>query len=703
MLAASWKYVRIVGEIKPRRPLKNLEPAGALIKMDEMYREMPIDSAKRQMRVLTIRKERERGGPLSCHMRIVSLLDIIQGYEDAFYAQEVSQKTLVGSFGGDQYEGPTDVCPGPRTHRFVWGDYAALSYVWGDPSKTAKVLVNGVQFTIRANLSEALCALRATGRFHQRFHLWVDALCINQKNHEERNHQVAMMRVFYAKAWFVIGYLGVEANHSDEAIDLILALAKQSRNPEKRPQLQRQSVYEGVQHYPKASWMALESLLLRPYWERLWITQELALGGSRVMLCCGSKWFRWQEFCRGVGGIHVLDPIEYRFKDVNRPLFHIWKDLWMLTRAQELQSNAPKLSRLLEIADSCHCMDPRDKIYGLLGVMDPKLADAISPDYTYTAAEVFTNFVEAYMATYSDLEFLRDANIGAIQGAPSWVPNWAWSGRCRDSKPDGGFVPDDPIDAAMEMKPYSADAGLEFRSPKHNEGRLELLAAFVDQVDGLGSNAEASHALPIHTSNSSSNYGGYQETADELAIALYAGRRRWAGSHSRALLHLPVSMEEGHRQFTQAGWTRFTDDVVRYFKRWVAWYKANEFLMVGGRPLNAYFSGMLHKGAEEEDFWTAYVGWRRTALAGVRRLVTTRSGRIGWVSCSPSTRPDVEVRKGDVFAIVPGCSMPILLRLSDHPCTFSVVGEAYLHGVMEGEVAAFVDQKIYSLQKIWLC
>jgi hypothetical protein len=63
--------------------------------------------------------------------------------------------------------------------RFKWGNFAALSYVWGDESKTRMIIVNGCKMEVTRNLEQALRAFRANSEFHSKFGLWVDAICIN--------------------------------------------------------------------------------------------------------------------------------------------------------------------------------------------------------------------------------------------------------------------------------------------------------------------------------------------------------------------------------------------------------------------------------------------------------------------------------------------------------------------------------------------
>ncbi|KAF2827526.1 HET-domain-containing protein, partial [Ophiobolus disseminans] len=88
--------------------------------------------------------------------------------------------------------------------------YEALSYVWGDISATEPIFCGGRTLSITASLAEALRSLRSK---HSRRVLWADGICINQRDLEERSHQVQLMGRVYANAGRVIAWLGPD--HDD--------------------------------------------------------------------------------------------------------------------------------------------------------------------------------------------------------------------------------------------------------------------------------------------------------------------------------------------------------------------------------------------------------------------------------------------------------------------------------------------------------
>ena len=99
--------------------------------------------------------------------------------------------------------------------------YPALSYVWGDHSDAKEILLNGIPYKVTANLHYALLHLR---RADKPLIIWIDALCINQDDLFERNHQVSLMHLLYGNADHVIVWLGKESDDSDQAMDFIESL-----------------------------------------------------------------------------------------------------------------------------------------------------------------------------------------------------------------------------------------------------------------------------------------------------------------------------------------------------------------------------------------------------------------------------------------------------------------------------------------------
>ncbi|KAI4086712.1 MAG: hypothetical protein L6R37_008392, partial [Teloschistes peruensis] len=103
--------------------------------------------------------------------------------------------------------------------------------------------------------------------------MWIDALCINQQDVKEREHQADLMKRIYRQAQQVTVWLGEQSDNSDLVFDLLHMLAEQDDpanwlfNHFMSCQLQDQL-------------LAIAKLYMRPYWKRLWIVQEIAMAAQ---------------------------------------------------------------------------------------------------------------------------------------------------------------------------------------------------------------------------------------------------------------------------------------------------------------------------------------------------------------------------------------------------------------------------------------
>ncbi|KAJ5007996.1 D-xylose 1-dehydrogenase [Colletotrichum sp. SAR 10_66] len=172
--------------------------------------------------------------------------------------------------------------------------FHAVSYTWGDPEQTTFIHVNGKLLKVRQNCEYALKQARCHGgtRFH-----WVDAICINQSDHQEKSHQVQMMGRIFKKADLVLACVGPAADDTLFLWSMMWkyrghAAGSQSYIFHSFTLLQKVT-WELLEWKGSVSYSDLKRLLAsyrdfiqRPYFSRVWIAQELLLA-RHVILCCG--------------------------------------------------------------------------------------------------------------------------------------------------------------------------------------------------------------------------------------------------------------------------------------------------------------------------------------------------------------------------------------------------------------------------------
>lgn len=131
--------------------------------------------------------------------------------------------------------------------------YDALSYVWGNPNETLPILIDEYVLYITANLHAALLLLR--NHSLERI-IWIDAVCINQANEKEKEHQIQFMGRIYGQANRVIVWLGKAEDDSNQALETIRSVAEdESKN-----------VLDNSE--------AVLALFQRPWFERIWVRKH---------------------------------------------------------------------------------------------------------------------------------------------------------------------------------------------------------------------------------------------------------------------------------------------------------------------------------------------------------------------------------------------------------------------------------------------
>lgn len=161
-------------------------------------------------------------------------------------------------------------------------EYNALSYTWGNSNLRGNIIVEGQKIKVGQNLAHTLSDIR-----HEEINmiLWADALRIDQNNTSERNHQVKHMDEIYRKAKCVIAWLerpqGNE-NKYDQSIPFKL-LEEESTS---------ESTYRNLGPQP---WIKLAALCTLPYWNRLWVVQEILLA-ARLIVYHGRLNIDWSKF-----------------------------------------------------------------------------------------------------------------------------------------------------------------------------------------------------------------------------------------------------------------------------------------------------------------------------------------------------------------------------------------------------------------------
>ena len=191
-------------------------------------------------------------------------------------------------------------------------DFDALSYTWGEDTSTSVILCNKLQLTIRTNLFEAI-PLISSYRPPPHRPLWIDAICLNQHDHQEKADHVPLMGNTYEGAARTLIWLGHTADGSDRVMESLPALTihLQSQSVDEAERLGSSDPRAVLKHYGlpwsgSRNWAAIQSLFKRPWFYRLWTLQEIVLAQNPIVIC-GNNCLVWEELPSFVKAVHALD------------------------------------------------------------------------------------------------------------------------------------------------------------------------------------------------------------------------------------------------------------------------------------------------------------------------------------------------------------------------------------------------------------
>jgi hypothetical protein len=318
--------------------------------------------------------------------------------------------------------------------------FTALSYVWGEDKASHMIWFGNHLLRIRPNLDSALRNLRRRDRS---IRLWVDAVCIDQNNLLERNHQVQQMRDIFSAASETVIYLGPQdgghtglsawnflERHSSWALD-------ENRDVDR-------SVAARLGEHLTSFRGELKDVeldvLSRSWFRRLWVFQE-AVVSRFLSVQCGNRRISWKSFCKillqspRIHDRYGLSLEDNHKLDIVRNI-HISRREYL--RRRGLKRN---ILAMLSRARYLEASDARDKIYGLVGIStgisptDPRFAI----DYRLSFREVYIKFARNHIEatkSYDIFSYVDAATESLVDSKPasrspslpSWVPNWHYQG-----------------------------------------------------------------------------------------------------------------------------------------------------------------------------------------------------------------------------------------------------------------------------------
>ncbi|KAL8893496.1 MAG: hypothetical protein Q9192_005207 [Flavoplaca navasiana] len=326
-------------------------------------------------------------------------------------------------------------------HCFNWGDYTALSYVWGDATDRQDILLDGHRFSVTRSLYNVLSHLRDAFEVDKReLQIWADAVCINQDDQEERAREVKKMGVIYSQCFSVTAWLG----DPTPAIACELPSVRNFLDSMSIADIRVPDGYESgfelvmdlIRRLSAAHSLEVVSsgLTLSPFWERLWTIQELALAPT-ILFHYGKEAFTtgdvWKLCIVSVRLLRILNGEERDSND--RIEFGMGRVLSRLRRLVPFDDydclGKTKLftADYVKFARTSKSKDPRDKVFGLLALLPDSIAERIEPNYdkSISMQDTYVMFFKSCYEAAGNLDFL--ARVIMPPFVTPNLPSWFWA------------------------------------------------------------------------------------------------------------------------------------------------------------------------------------------------------------------------------------------------------------------------------------
>ncbi|KAL5313475.1 hypothetical protein ACEPPN_019208 [Leptodophora sp. 'Broadleaf-Isolate-01'] len=587
---------------------------------------------------------------------------------------------------------------------------------------TSYIFCEGKRIAINDELRQALRGLRHPTNKRT---LWVDQICIDQKNKLERDWQLLLVKYIYNRAARVILWIGEESSTTAKAFEIVEKLASVRRDfeiegteivasatLEDQQEVTDDSVGEFIaarrndlgppspetvaaDHAlglpPRQDWRVLADIYRCPIFERIWILEEVCVA-RKVMVRCGSFETDWVKFANVATILQhgkwievykeIAGYLDKPSKGGNQTLHTgLIKDMVSWRRVYHCELESTSWGALVGMVEGFNATDPRDKIFALFSMADgikSTLTNAfreLNPTYADSVAEIYTKATRSILSHESTLDLLcrrYDRSFDKTPNLPSWVPDFVLRGTFKDNF---GI----PINTALKDSPYKAA----------NDTKVQIFWLIVAGQTML--------ATPSYRVDTIAEVGLEWDPVHYGKVML-----DWSSLVTRRIQDSYVTGE----RLSSAFWRTCVKNVSQ----------SGEFPAPRscGRLFSAYTWGTLRTEFPTDDLYdeqfvnTILVEmlmesfqntWRDNELLesldwimtpATRRFFVTEGGYMGL--CNKS------VKAGDQVHVLSGGHVPFILRPVEAKGTgtsncYSFMGDTYVHGIMNGEALAKKDFK----------
>ena len=517
--------------------------------------------------------------------------------------------------------------------------------------------------------------------------LWVDQICIDQADRDERAQQVLIMGDIYRVASQCIVWLGREYDGSNDAMSLVEDLGRIF------PKLSIQElVAERLHEFNLPSeesplWTNLYLLFQTPWFQRMWTAQEIIVSQTATFMC-GSKIVTLATMMQFTFGLESQSQIMHNLFTPAAARYGPDVGLVQLTvigyfrfEVRNRDANTRVLHTLESFSIRRNATDPRDKIFGILGVLSPEQKrQLVTVDYTRSVEDVYidvaTSLIEHFEEFY--MLYLAGTENQKLQN-PSWVPDWtvsirkksyagAWrireSERCTDLSRGHRSL--------YQAAAYNSTTAQIDKSAK----TLRLSCTLVDRAKYIGHTfSEGCTMVQVKDTNSSVWLSGGPQWCEDLGscfgLARVHARNRYRNLDEiqRACNFCLVAGKFG-KLHERA-------DPVILTRCWASQFRIAEYMVALDRASwTSENLDIVYETGSNTSKFSDFQQALESALCGHTFFVSSS----GYIGLGPSS-----IKSGDEICIIHGLPVPFIVRrISGN--SFSLVGECYIQDIMDGEL-----------------
>ncbi|KAN0099136.1 HET domain containing protein [Hyaloscypha variabilis] len=564
--------------------------------------------------------------------------------------------------------------------------YECISYAWGKSRKTRSITIDGSKLAVTPTVHSLLWN---RGSFWKTTMLWIDSICINQDDNNEKNEQVRMMRDIYQEAQQVIVWLG-DRYDADLTVGLLEELYWESIRHTSAARgaavIKKYGNKANEDPFESFRWKALIQFFSSSWFGRIWVVQEVAVA-RRVGVIYGSLYIPWNMLVVVSDTFFLSENLEVICllqhtgqPGVSRapPSGGAHLGLMESLRCGILDNSPLTLARLLEACQDFGATDPKDKVFAIQGISDSASDISLLIDYNKEIYDVYLDTANYLLNRGDLLKVLQLAGIGWPRSRircsrngkdlPSWVPDWGVS-HIAAMMAERYVEPEDNYCASGRSKPqiYSGNTSDTIKLGGLHVGTIDKLGTTLDFETGQGHPWEAS------------------------ALTLANRMLPWYAEVHQLASTTPDTYLNGQPR-TEALWRTLIGDRVR--KQWPAPHIYGQHYRTSQKFLSLIEEHMtdlprinIPPGFSVQEFNN--MARYNVLMGGVcqkRKFCITKEKYLAIVP--PGTKKD------DMICIIHGAQTPLILR---HICNndrddttktdaYAFIGECYVHGIMKGEM-----------------